>query len=68
MSNAERIGVLPDGVVGKLSLTPTVSNLSLTSEDHSNGLTFSMKKKRRRSGSLTSKCGEKLPLTKSYFY
>ncbi|KAK3932796.1 Rho GTPase-activating protein 11A [Frankliniella fusca] len=53
MSNAERIGVLPDGVVGKLNLTPSVSNLSLTSEDHSSGLTFSMKKKRRRSGSLT---------------
>lgn len=53
MSNAERIGVLPDGVVGKLSLTPSVSNMSLASEDHTSGLTFSMKKKRRRSGSLT---------------
>lgn len=52
ITNAERIGVLPDGVVGKLSLTPSVSNISLLSDDH-HGASFSSKKKRRRSGSLT---------------
>lgn len=53
ISNAERIAVLPDGVVGKLSLTPSVSNLSLENDDHINGTTFPMKKRGRRSGSLT---------------
>ncbi|KAJ1528393.1 hypothetical protein ONE63_006808 [Megalurothrips usitatus] len=53
ISNADRIGVLPDGVVGKLSLTPSVSNISLLSDDHTSSAAFSSKKKRRRSGSLT---------------
>ncbi|XP_034238141.1 uncharacterized protein LOC117643387 [Thrips palmi] len=53
ITQAERIGVLPDGVVKKLSLAPSVSNISLLSDDHISGASFSSKKRRRRSGSLT---------------
>lgn len=53
IANADHIGVLPDRIVGKLSLTPSVSNASLLSDDHMSGASFSSKKKRRRSGSLT---------------